>query len=659
MLDRLVHMALREEELFRTRVMYYDSLAPSEARFTPPCGTASGQNTRRATAGGKKTPGVTAVGGNPLGGKKPGRKSGKRRRGESSESEVPTTSSDSSSSASSSAGEATGSGDTDTGEDEDDSRVIGQLTLSDDSTLADVVQLVLSHSEVRDSVRHDALVDGGARPDERSRPCAEQPRALAAHNPLPRDGARIQRDPREHPAMVRRTSDEQLFAHREGREQARGLSMTPRRRALEDAADVFHSEALAGSACICNSLTTDQVAKDECVRRLVRMMGRRLYGKSPDDCTYRNPPPQMFQIVDEDEVVAQYHRFQSMVAEMAHGGAGRLRGLRLRPVPEPPAPCSSDSQPAAASSGVASASATVTVPLNGLAVPKDCRMAERVRVQSCIHMLRHGDFSASKSLVGVCLQITRPASHGAQFGVVTAVDVGLADEDVYRKVMAMPLHLITNRGIWHIVRLYHRMFMRSMCVETMCESVASMLRYFERKNSVGRDASLKTIVVGARLRCAGLRGDLSDAAFIWRALCHLFRTRDPERMHFMRRDARRGGIGRMLLDDKYAYGPSCAISQARARAFGAGNKDVAARQEWINSAGLPALCKALDKDRLKSTRAAAGMDDYTSQSFSPEALASLLGACAHGECGTVTVCEAGVRRGVWEAPRTGAVATGP
>lgn len=244
-------------------------------------------------------------------------------------------------------------------------------------------------------------------------------------------------------------------------------------------------------------------------------------------------------------------------------------------------------------------------------------MAERLRVQSCIRMLQLGDFSSSKSLIGVCLQIVRPASHGARFGVVVAVDVGLADEDVYRQVMTLSLHSITTRGIWHIVRLYHRMFMRSMCVETMCESVASTLRYIERKNSVGRDTSLKTIVVAARLRCAGLRGDLSDAAFIWRALCHLFGTHDPERMHFMRRQPRRGSGGRMVLDDKYVHGPSCAVSQARARSFRAGT--AAARQEWINSAGLPALCKALDVNRLKSTRAAVGMDDYTSQSFTPEA----------------------------------------
>ena len=396
--------------------------------------------------------------------------------------------------------------------------------------------------------------------------------------------------------------------------------MTPRRRALEDAADAFHSEALAGSACICNSLTTNQVAKEECVRRLVHMMGLRLYGKAADDCTYRNPPPEMFQRVTADEVVAQYRRFQSLVADMVRGGATRLRGLRLRPVLEPPAPGSSVFQHAAASSGVAAASATVTVPLQGLAVPTTCRLTERLRVQSIIQSLIHGDFSVSDSMVGVCLQIVRPASHGAHFGVVVAVDTGLADEDVYRQVMTMPLHTITTHGIWHIVRLYHRMFMRSMCVETMCESVASTLRYMERKNSVGRDTSLKTIVVAARLRCAGLRGDLSDAAFIWRALCHLFGTHDPERMHFLRRNPRRGG--RMLLDDKYAYGPSCAISQARARAFGAGNKDAAARQAWINSAGVPATCKALDVHRLKSTRAVVGMDDYTSQSFAPEARAT-------------------------------------
>jgi hypothetical protein len=190
-LDRLVHMALREEELFRTRVMYYDSPAPPEARFTPPRNT--------ATVGGKKTTDVTADGGKKTTGKKLGRKSGKRCRGESSESEVSASSSDSASSASPSAGSGdtdepdTDTPDTDADEDADASQVIGQPTLSDDSTLADVVKHVLSHSDVRDSFWHDTLVDGGARPDERSRPCAEQPRAVAAHNPLPPVGARIQR----------------------------------------------------------------------------------------------------------------------------------------------------------------------------------------------------------------------------------------------------------------------------------------------------------------------------------------------------------------------------------------------------------------------------------------------------------------------------------
>ena len=43
-------------------------------------------------------------------------------------------------------------------------------------------------------------------------------------------------------------------------------------------------------------------------------------------------------------------------------------------------------------------------------------------------------------------------------------------------------------------------------LETACESVAGDVHFIERRGTLGRDASLKSLLASARLRIIGLRG---------------------------------------------------------------------------------------------------------------------------------------------------------
>ena len=61
-----------------------------------------------------------------------------------------------------------------------------------------------------------------------------------------------------------------------------------------------------------------------------------------------------------------------------------------------------------------------------------------------------------------------------------------------------------------------------------------------------------------------MRGDILDQAGIYRALCHHFKTGNPDNFHFHRHRRDAAG-GRMLLDEKYGLGPSCTLARERSR----------------------------------------------------------------------------------------------
>ena len=82
---------------------------------------------------------------------------------------------------------------------------------------------------------------------------------------------------------------------------------------------------------------------------------------------------------------------------------------------------------------------------------------------------------------------------------------------------------------------------------------------------MGRTVSLPGIVASARLRFAGLRGNLADAVTIYQALCIHFKTTDPSSFHFLRRLTRKSGS--RLLNEHQEYSASSTLSRARARVW--------------------------------------------------------------------------------------------
>ena len=123
----------------------------------------------------------------------------------------------------------------------------------------------------------------------------------------------------------------------------------------------------------------------------------------------------------------------------------------------------------------------------------------------------------------------------------------LSDIGVYSYLMSMPYEVVHSQGFWSVLYAYHKLMMRSIRMETVCETVASEVRFIERRNSIGRDVPLGAITAAAQLRFAGLRGGLQDLAFLHDALCRRFKSNNPADFHFTR--STRSGKSRMLLDD--------------------------------------------------------------------------------------------------------------
>jgi hypothetical protein len=314
-----------------------------------------------------------------------------------------------------------------------------------------------------------------------------------------------------------------------------------------------------------------------------------LFNQSRHRVAHDAPPEEMFRSVTEDELIAQYKRLRMLVCELASGAFGRLPLGKLFLELE------------------TTSGARHMAPVDVLTVPLGTQALETIRMQAAARSIAAGDVTAFNNLKGRELVL-----RGGIRGTVVAIKVEAADEDVYAAVMQLPYNTIKTRGVWHVTRMWRRCYMKSITVETICESIASCLRYYERKNSVGRDCSLAAVVVGARLRMAGLRGDLRDASFIWRGLVHCFGSKDPQNWGFCRRGARRAG--RKLLNTNRTFGSSCATSTERAHAW-----DMPTSQQWwLNSNMAPLTARALDLRDLKAARAIAGEDRYLSETFTPE-----------------------------------------
>ena len=278
------------------------------------------------------------------------------------------------------------------------------------------------------------------------------------------------------------------------------IPITLRRRVLENAADLFHHKSLLREGVVLNVCTATQEGRKHCLKQLFGDIGHSLFlhGKELD---IDDPPAEMFRRISFPDLWDQYLRLQ----EFAQALAAERRVQQVQRVEI----CFPRGDRAIVPLFAVEIAGQASVPPVGTLIGRLVRVNTRRRsaATSC------GDDNW-KSAEGV--------------GRVIAEFTSIDEDSLYRAIMTSPYALIYLKSIWHIVWVYHHCAMRCVCTATMCETANSALRLLERRNSIGRPWNTQGLVEATRLRCAGIRGDLGDAALLWRALLRHFGQTDRD-----------------------------------------------------------------------------------------------------------------------------------
>ena len=108
-------------------------------------------------------------------------------------------------------------------------------------------------------------------------------------------------------------------------------------------------------------------------------------------------------------------------------------------------------------------------------------------------------------------------------GVLHGFDKTVIEDKLYKMLMTLSYSdYVRPHCVWHILRLYHRVYMASASTEALAELIGSMLTQ-RVQCQVGRHASLADCIGSTKLRCAGIRGNPRDVGFITRSLNIYFR----------------------------------------------------------------------------------------------------------------------------------------
>ena len=98
---------------------------------------------------------------------------------------------------------------------------------------------------------------------------------------------------------------------------------------------------------------------------------------------------------------------------------------------------------------------------------------------------------------------------------------------LHSHVLRVRLQHVRARNCWHLLRLWHRTRTASFTSEMLAESCASVVRFVERKHSVGHSLSLQSLCDSAMLRLHGIRGSMEELPFIRSALQEHFQKDIP------------------------------------------------------------------------------------------------------------------------------------
>ena len=100
---------------------------------------------------------------------------------------------------------------------------------------------------------------------------------------------------------------------------------------------------------------------------------------------------------------------------------------------------------------------------------------------------------------------------------VVECDVRICDSLMHSAMMTVNYAHVKKRNIWHM-RLYHRSKMSSLTSEMYCEYIGSLLRFVEKRHSVGRQLETNNLIQAVMLRAVGATGGLHCLPFVCAAL---------------------------------------------------------------------------------------------------------------------------------------------
>ena len=271
---------------------------------------------------------------------------------------------------------------------------------------------------------------------------------------------------------------------------------TVRREFWEHASDIFHPEVLVAT----RASTADAIQHQQVVslKFVFDVLGRVLFGAPATFHTnLRNPPAELLEDISFDNLLSQYACLRDeVIPELLNTPAGiscyRVFGVFV----------------------LLGDGSSVRVSTDSVSFLEEC-WHDRSWGED------HSILLGSHSAVGRKVQVK--LGRVTQDGVLQGFDKKAREEGIYKMLMSLSYRaFVRPRRIWHILRLYHRVYMAGASTEALAELVGSMLTQ-RVQCQLGRHASLLDSIGATKLRCAGIRGDPRDIGFIERSLNIYFR----------------------------------------------------------------------------------------------------------------------------------------
>ncbi len=331
-----------------------------------------------------------------------------------------------------------------------------------------------------------------------------------------------------------------------------------RKRLLTNAVHVFHVDWMT-------ALWDDKEmeARRQSLQELQHHFGPTIFAHSRSQCPFSAPPEEVFQPVDADELWNQYCRLKRLVPSIMRIKERADAIMRL------------------------------------VAIEVECAGVVRrvpgtaVDMSTCI---------VTRASAGCADETETETVVVRRYGRVRLLRriFEKQDHQFHALLMGMKYEVVSTKRIWHILRLYHRVVIWSCDSEAIAEHVGSIVRYIEKKHATGRPLETANLVRAVRLRAVGVRGDMSDAVLIMRAM-RLHFERRKHAAHFFLTSRRPLAVEAQML------GPSVVLSKLRHRI----EARRATRHRWLLS-GLDlqeVACKRVAPPRT-GTQASYAPDEF-------------------------------------------------